>query len=317
MRFIKYLFSILIVCFMYGCIEEEKINYFGLNETMKTSRFEITMTDIELTDSVNVGSKTSNLTQKGGMKYLILTFSYKNIDTETRYMTTGELIAVKDGKKYEFDKTEYIMKNGWSGLSGDINPFEAKKERIVYLLPNELEDAELYYIPYSARNMQFHIGTAKSFYNNEKILIKPNEKLKGHIFEVTLTNISSADRVKGKELNESLYLKKDKFYIILNGLFKNTDLENRNLECGFICFYVNDKIIGIFDEAEYYKDFNFFDCGEISPNEEKEIELAFSVPTLTWLEKQGKVKKGEKVIVTYTPYSAKNNTSFIIGTLKE
>lgn len=316
MRFIKYFFSILIICFMYGCIEEEKTSYFKLNETMKTNQFEITITDVELTDSVNVGSKTSNLTQKEGMKYLILTFFYKNIDTETRYMTAGELIAIKNGKKYEFDKTEYIMKNGWRGLSGDSNPFETKKERIVYLLPNELEDAELYYIPYSARNTQFHIGIAKNFYANKNTWIKPKEKLKGHIFEVALTNIRTTDKVVGKELNENLYFEQDKFYIILNGIFKNTDLENRNLECGFISFYANDKKIEIFDEAEYYKDFNFFDCGEISPNEEREIEVAFSVPTLTWLKKQGKVKKDEKVIVTYTPYSAKNNTSFILGSLK-
>jgi len=118
--------------------EESKSNDIGIGQVLKTDYFEITVNKVETAKKVNTGNQYLDLKQEAGSKYLILDVSIKNIDSESRMLTSGSVFIQYNGKNYEFDKDETVLADGWGLLLDQINPLLTKKTKLVYKIPEEI-----------------------------------------------------------------------------------------------------------------------------------------------------------------------------------
>jgi hypothetical protein len=118
--------------------EEAKSNDVSIGQVLKTDYFEITVNKVETSNKVNTGNQYLDLKQEAGSKYLILDVSIKNIDSESRMLTSGSVFIQYNGKDYEFDKDETVLADGWGLLLDQINPLITKKTKLVYKIPAEI-----------------------------------------------------------------------------------------------------------------------------------------------------------------------------------
>lgn len=124
-----------------------------IGDTLKTDYFEIIAHSVNVTDMINTGNKYSDLQAEPGTRFLIVDASFKNIDTESRMLTDGELYVSYKGKDYIFDKSETILAPGYGLLLDQINPLTKKSTKIVYKIPSELRGS-IYWQPGRADSNQ-------------------------------------------------------------------------------------------------------------------------------------------------------------------
>ncbi|MGL6118868.1 MAG: DUF4352 domain-containing protein, partial [Fusobacteriaceae bacterium] len=82
------------------------------------------------------GNIYSNIKAQEGIQYITLDVSYKNVDKESRMVTSGDLILRINNQDYTYDQSEVIFADGYSFLE-TINPFITKRSKIVYQIPIE------------------------------------------------------------------------------------------------------------------------------------------------------------------------------------
>jgi ABC-type Fe3+-hydroxamate transport system substrate-binding protein len=111
----------------------------GVGEVLHTDYFDITVNKVSLKDRVNTGNQFADLKPEQGIKYLIINSSFKNTDQESRMLMDGSVWINYNGKKYEFDKSEYVMLEGWGLLLDQINPLTTKTTNLVYKIPAEIK----------------------------------------------------------------------------------------------------------------------------------------------------------------------------------
>ena len=113
----------------------------GLNEVLSTDYFEVSVNSQEVVSSIDKGYEVEEA--GAGNKFLILEVTYKNIDTESRYVLGDHVFVDYNGKKYDFSKQEFFIIDGF-GVAGEINPLTTITSKIVYKIPSELTGPAFY-----------------------------------------------------------------------------------------------------------------------------------------------------------------------------
>lgn len=304
----KKFFLLLLTLIMFSCNSKKEIIIKNINEDIKMNTFQFKILDIEIADKIDVGKQYLSLDKKNNSKYLIITREYKNISNKTEYSPKGVIMADYNKQVYEFDKQELISADGWREVTNSINPLEIIKDRVVFTIPEELKDSNLYYHLNNEANMKVYLGKISEYVNKTQYLRK-NEELLTRFFKVKLKNITICKFLEGKTINTSLFPKEDKFYIMLEADFTNLDLEKRNLGSGKIVIKTEKKEF-IFDNSEPFgSNFTYVSQGVLEPGETKNCTIVFCLPIIEKISSE----KNEKMSFYYIPYSSKENTGFFLG----
>lgn len=117
-----------------------------IGEVLPTDYFEVTVNEISIKDKVSTGNQFTDLKKEEGIRYLILNTTFKNIDSESRMLSDGEILINYNGKDFKYDKSEMIMLDGWGLMMDQINPLTSKNTKLVYKIPTELK-GQAYYRP--------------------------------------------------------------------------------------------------------------------------------------------------------------------------
>jgi hypothetical protein len=115
-----------------------------VNQVLKTDYFDVTVNKVSLSDRINTGNQFANLKPENGINYLVVNTTFKNTDSESRMIDGGSVFIEYNGKKYEYDKAETIMLEGWGILLDQINPLTSKTTNIVYKVPTEVKGPAYY-----------------------------------------------------------------------------------------------------------------------------------------------------------------------------
>lgn len=127
----------------------------SIKETVKDKIFEVTINEATVVDSMQIDYMTT-LPKEEGIKYAIINVTFKNIDSESRYVSEGDLLINYNGKSYKFDKSETVMADGWGLFLDQLNPLTSVTTNIVYKLPSEIE-GDAYYAP-GRGEAKFYLG---------------------------------------------------------------------------------------------------------------------------------------------------------------
>lgn len=119
--------------------------YTEAGQTLRTEYFDVTL-HYGYILKVLYNNRSEVLKAEEGSLYLILNITFKNIDTESRMLTDGEVLTRHNETVYRFDKAETVMLEGWSTKLDQINPLTSKTTRIVFKIPTELK-GDVYYRP--------------------------------------------------------------------------------------------------------------------------------------------------------------------------
>ncbi|MGL6118869.1 MAG: DUF4352 domain-containing protein [Fusobacteriaceae bacterium] len=141
----------LILLFVFACSDEDvtkasKENPVVVNKIgtlVKAGYFDVTVHGTKISNSINTGNVYSDVKAQEGIQYVTLDVSYKNVDKESRMMTSGDLILKINNQDYTYDKSEIIFADGYGSLE-TINPFITKRTKIVYKIPAENIEGILY-----------------------------------------------------------------------------------------------------------------------------------------------------------------------------
>lgn len=117
-----------------------------IGEVLTTEYFEVTVNEISIKDRVSTGNQFADLKKEEGIRYLILNTTFKNIDSESRMLSDGEILINYNGKDFNYDKSETIMLDGWGLMMDQLNPLTSKNTKLVYKIPAELK-GQAYYRP--------------------------------------------------------------------------------------------------------------------------------------------------------------------------
>lgn len=130
---------------------QEKPKAIGMNQVLQTDYFEVTVNGMEV--STTIGTGVFEQQAGDGNKYLILDVTYKNIDTESRFITGDHVYVTYNGKEYDFSKQEVVLQEGYGVSLEVLNPLTTKTAKIVYMIPAELT-GEAFYQPSRAKRDQ-------------------------------------------------------------------------------------------------------------------------------------------------------------------
>ena len=109
-----------------------------VGQPLQTKYFEVTVSEVIVSDRVRTGNQFSDLPREEGNKYLIISATFKNTDKESRMIMDGSVWIEYNGQRYEFDKSETVLADGWGTMLDQINPLTSKTTNIVYKLPAEI-----------------------------------------------------------------------------------------------------------------------------------------------------------------------------------
>lgn len=119
-------------------------NIVQLTQPLTTQYFEVTVQKYWVLKSVNTNNEYTDLPQLPDIKYLVLRIKYKNTDTESRMILTGDVLINYNGKDYNFDHPETILGEGWQTGLEQINPLTHLITAVVYKIPKELKGTAYY-----------------------------------------------------------------------------------------------------------------------------------------------------------------------------
>lgn len=115
-----------------------------IGQPLQTKYFEITVNEVSVKDRVRTGNQFADLPKEEGNKYLIINTTFKNTDTESRMIMDGSVWIEYNGQRYEFDKSETVIVEGWGTMLDQINPLTSKTTNLVYKLPAEITGTALW-----------------------------------------------------------------------------------------------------------------------------------------------------------------------------
>jgi len=111
----------------------------NVGEVLHTDYFDVKVNKVVLQNRINTGNEFADPKPEEGSRYLVINVTFKNISNESRMITDGSIWIDFNSKKYEFDKSETIMADGWGLFLDQINPLTSKKTNIVYKIPTEIK----------------------------------------------------------------------------------------------------------------------------------------------------------------------------------
>ena len=111
----------------------------GIGQVLHTDYFDITVNSVDIKNKVSTGNQFADLKPESGSKLLIMNVSIKNTDKESRMPFDGSVWIEYNGTKYEYDKAETILLDGWGLLLTQLNPLITKTTNIVYKIPAEVK----------------------------------------------------------------------------------------------------------------------------------------------------------------------------------
>jgi hypothetical protein len=118
--------------------EAEPVPFVKVGQVLITRYFNVKVNKVSEHNMIYTGNQFSDLKAEPGSAYLVINATFKNIDNESRMITDGSLWIDYNGRKYEYDKSETIMAEGWGLFLDQINPLLSKTTNIVYKIPREL-----------------------------------------------------------------------------------------------------------------------------------------------------------------------------------
>lgn len=128
----------------------------GLGDALHTEYFDVTIKKAYETQQLETGNQFTDKVATSGQKFVVLEAIFKNTDNESRVITDGKLILVKDGKEYAMEKSEDIMVEGWGIMLKNINPLSALNTNIVYQIPDDFKGS-IYYEPARGNGKRINI----------------------------------------------------------------------------------------------------------------------------------------------------------------
>lgn len=135
--------------------QEEPVKEIRMGEVLKTELFDITVNDAELINYLDTGNEFTDLEAGEGMTFLVLSITFKNVDTESRTVFAGSVeLVTPEGKNYLFDKDETMIAEGWGVTFEEINPLTTLTTNIVYKVPADIRGS-LYYHPERAAEEEY------------------------------------------------------------------------------------------------------------------------------------------------------------------
>lgn len=132
-----------------------------VGKVLKTKYFEIVVNKVEVKDRVSTGNEFADLKPEAGNKYLIISTTFKNIDKESRMISEGTVWIKYNGKKYEFDKSEVVLLEGWGAMLEQLNPLTSKTTKLVYKLPAEITGTAYWQPGRSGKKELINLGEIK------------------------------------------------------------------------------------------------------------------------------------------------------------
>ena len=85
--------------------------------------------------------------------------TYKNIDTESRWIIGDHVFVTYNGKQYDFSKQEVILQEGYGIGLEVLNPLTTKTTKIVYKIPSELSGPAFYQPSRAGSEQLISLGT--------------------------------------------------------------------------------------------------------------------------------------------------------------
>ena len=124
--------------------KEEAPKVIKVGEVLHTKYFDVKITNAGTTEHLDTGNQFSDKDADQGQVFCIMECSFTNTDSESRVLSDGKLILVKDGKEYLLEKSETIMLKGWGVMLSNINPLSTLTTNIVYQIPADFKGKVLY-----------------------------------------------------------------------------------------------------------------------------------------------------------------------------
>lgn len=128
--------------------EKDSAQFYDVGESIQLGEIEVRLLKWELKQNVRTGNQFADLKSEDGSQYIILTVSYKNNTSNTKtLMDTGKVYLVLNGEKYEYDKNETILLDGWDIFMKKIGPLNTLRTKLVFKIPNE-QNINLFWMPF-------------------------------------------------------------------------------------------------------------------------------------------------------------------------
>ncbi len=128
----------------------------GIGETLHSEYFDVIIKRAYSTSQLETGNEFTNKEADQGNVFAVLEASFTNTDKESRMITDGKLILIKEGKEYVFEKSEIVMLKGWGIMMATINPLNTLNTNIVYQIPANYK-GKIFYEP-SRSDKRIFIG---------------------------------------------------------------------------------------------------------------------------------------------------------------
>jgi hypothetical protein len=116
----------------------------NVGDVLHTEYFDVKVNSVKTSQMVDTGNEYLDLKPESGIKYLIMSVSFKNIDKESRMIIEGSVWVNYNGTDYEFDQSETLLADGWGLFLDQINPLITKTTKLVYKIPAELAGPAFY-----------------------------------------------------------------------------------------------------------------------------------------------------------------------------
>jgi cell division septation protein DedD len=125
--------------------QEIKNNYFYIGQTVNSKYFDVTVNHASTTSRINP-NWLINESAGSGNQFLVLNITIKNTNSESRFFNEGSLLIKINEKALKFDKTEFILSDGFITPFTSINPLITLTGNIVYKIPDDY-DSRIIWVP--------------------------------------------------------------------------------------------------------------------------------------------------------------------------
>ena len=114
-----------------------------MGEVVATRYFDVTVNSYNTRKSA--GSEYMKTEAGPGNTLLIIDVTYKNSSSEARFLSSGEVMVLVDGKELRFDSAEVVMDDGYITFE-NLNPMTSITGKVVFKIPEGLK-GEIFYKP--------------------------------------------------------------------------------------------------------------------------------------------------------------------------
>ena len=118
-----------------------------LGEPAEIDYFEVILGSCEIQSMILTGDEYTSVVSPPGQDFLILSVTFRNIDTEGRMLGEGSAILRSKGREYEFDDTQLVLADGWALALESINPLISHSGKIAFGVPEGLAPEDFSWRP--------------------------------------------------------------------------------------------------------------------------------------------------------------------------